>query len=322
MLKSFSLIQEELKAVESEILENVRSDVGLIPEIGRHLLFSGGKRFRPALLILSARLLKTRTRDHIPLAGVIELIHTATLLHDDVVDSSDLRRGVDSANSRWGNQASILVGDFLFSQAFSTMVKVGDLRVMDILSEATKKMSEGEVFQLSLGNSIDIKESDYMRLIHNKTAVLIASACQIGALIGGASADTEEKFKEFGEGVGMAFQLVDDVFDYSADTREIGKPVGKDLAEKKATLPLISSLRNLNSRDEKRLRAIFDSNNKTEEEFLFVSELIAENGGIDYAMEKAEGFIEEAKGQLRDFPESEEKDALFELADYVVNRTA
>ena len=323
MAKPFSLIQSELEEVEAEIRRNIDSEVNLIPEIVKHILFSGGKRFRPALLILCSRLFNNEnSRKSISLAGVIELVHTATLLHDDVVDSADLRRGVESANTLWGNQASILVGDFLLSQAFSMMVKVGDLRVLDIIAFATRKMTEGEVFQISLENALNITEDQYFMLINNKTAVLIASACRIGALLGGTEKSDEEKLAKFGEGVGMAFQIVDDVLDYSSDLKEVGKPVGNDLEEQKATLPLIFSLLKMSDEERSKTERVFFTDEKSEDDFNYIFGIVKQHGGIEYSMNKARSFIEDAKKELTDFPDSEEKRALLMLADYVIERRA
>lgn len=321
MTQPFSLIQNELEEVEAEIRRNISSEVNLIPEIGKHILFSGGKRFRPALLILSSKLFSSENnKKSISLAGVIELVHTATLLHDDVVDSADLRRGVESANILWGNQTSILVGDFLISQAFIMMVVVGDLKILDIIASTTRKMTEGEVFQLSLNNALRITEEQYLKLIKNKTAVLIASACRIGALLGNAEKESVEKLEKFGEGLGMAFQIVDDILDFSSELEEVGKPVGKDLAEQKATLPLIFSLIRMDKEEKRRTEEIFISDSKSEKDFRYVADLVKKHGGIEYAMNKARDFIKDAKEELIEFPDSEEKSALLQLADFVIER--
>jgi octaprenyl-diphosphate synthase len=322
MLTPFELLRDDLKRVESEIIKNFYSDVSLIPQIGKHIFSSGGKRFRPALLILSSRLFKPDDTRCIPLAGVVELIHTATLLHDDVVDKAELRRGKKSANSLWGNGASILVGDFFFSQAVLLMIGTGDMRLLTILTDATKKMSEGEVFGLSLGRSIDIAEEQYMRLIHNKTAVLISAACRIGAILGGATDREHERLKKFGQDVGTAFQLVDDVLDYEAHPDDIGKPVGGDFYEQKATLPLIHALARIDDAGRKRITEIFYKEKKDNGDFHSVSGLIRAAGGITYTLAQARRFIESAKGELGEFADSREKRALLQLADYVIERGA
>jgi octaprenyl-diphosphate synthase len=322
MDKPFILIEKELREVEFEIRRNINSEVNLIPEIGSHIFFSGGKRFRPALLILCSKLVGNNSKNCIPIAGVIELIHTATLLHDDVVDRAELRRGVESANTIWGNQASILVGDFLLSQAFSIMIKEGDLRILEILAQTTKKMTEGEMFQLSLENSIDVTEQDYMSLIYSKTAVLISSTCLIGALMGGAKKTEEERLVKFGDKLGMAFQLVDDILDYTSNPKKIGKPIGNDLEEQKATLPLLYSLKKMNAKDRKAIENIFYADSKSEEDFHYVTRLIKEHGGLEYTLKRAREFSEDAKKYLEDFPDSDEKEALFDIADYVIERGA
>jgi octaprenyl-diphosphate synthase len=322
MTTPFALIHEDLKQVESEILKNISSDVGLIPKIGKHIFFSGGKRFRPALLILCCRLFKPGDARCITLAGSIELIHTATLLHDDVVDRADIRRGQRSVNALWGNEASILVGDFLFSQAILIGIRAGDVRFLEILTDATKKMSEGEVFGLTLGHSLDISEAQYMRLINNKTATLISAACRIGAALGGAATGPEEALARFGQDIGTAFQLVDDVLDYSSSTEQIGKPVGGDLDEQKATLPLIHALRGIDGAEKKEVEGLFYKEKKDEEDFRSILQFINREGGIAYTLERAGEFIQSAKARLDGFPGSAEKRALLELADYVIMRNA
>jgi octaprenyl-diphosphate synthase len=322
MTTPFALIHEDLKQVESEILKNISSDVGLIPEIGKHIFFSGGKRFRPALLILCCRLFKPGDTRCIMLAGSIELIHTATLLHDDVVDRADIRRGTQSVNALWGNEASILVGDFLFSQAVLIGIRAGDVRFLEILTDATKKMSEGEVFGLTVGHSLDISEAQYMRLIDNKTATLISAACRIGAALGGADPGQEEQLARFGQDLGTAFQLVDDVLDYSSRPEQIGKPVGGDLEEQKATLPLIHTLRKIKGTEKKEIERLFHKEKKNDEDFRSILQFIHDEGGIDYTLARAGEFIRQAKARLDGFPSSAEKKALLELADYVIMRNA
>lgn len=322
MTTPFALIHEDLKQVESEILASISSDVNLIPEIGKHIFFSGGKRFRPALLILCCRLFKPGDTRCITLAGSIEMIHTATLLHDDVVDRADVRRGKRSVNVVWGNEASILVGDFLFSQAILIALKTGNVRFLEILTDATKRMSEGEVFGLSLGHSLDISEAQYMRLITNKTATLISAACRIGAVIGGAGPRDEERLAAFGQDLGTAFQLVDDVLDYTSKPDRIGKPVGGDLEEQKATLPLIHVLGKIGGDRRKEVEKRFHQEKKDEKDFQYILDLITDGGGIAYTLEQAGRFIHDAKSRLDGLPGSDEKRALMELADYVITRNA
>jgi len=322
MTTPFALIHEDLKHVESEILKNISSDVSLIPEIGKHIFCSGGKRFRPALLILCCRLFAPGDSRCITLAGAVELVHTATLLHDDVVDRADVRRGKQSVNVVWGNEASILVGDFLFSQAVLAGLETGSIRFLEILTDATKKMSEGEVFGLSLGHYLNVGESQYMRIVTNKTAALISAACRIGAVLGGARPEEEERLAQFGQDLGTAFQLVDDVLDYSARPEEIGKPVGGDLDEQKATLPLIHILEKIDEAEKREVERRFYKEDKDEGDFQYILRLITAEGGIAYTMERAGQFIRDAKRRLDDFPDSAAKQALLELADYVITRNA
>lgn len=322
MTTPFALIHEDLKQVESEILVSISSDVSLIPEIGKHIFLSGGKRFRPALLILCCRLFKPGDTRCIRLAGAIELIHTATLLHDDVVDRADIRRGKKSVNVLWGNEASILVGDFLFSQAVLIGIQTGDVRFLEILTDATKKMSEGEVFGLTLGRSLDISEAQYMRLITNKTATLMSAACRIGAVLGGAGPEKEEQLAKFGQDLGTAFQLVDDVLDYASRPEQLGKPVGGDLDEQKATLPLIHMLGQIDGAEKSEVEKRFHKDKKDEDDFHYILKLITARGGIAYTLDRAGHFIRSAKARLDGFGESAEKSALMELADYVITRNA
>lgn len=321
MTETFAVIEDDLKALESELIGNLASDVTLIPEIGRHLFFSGGKRFRPSLLILCARLFHGHRREYLPLAGVIELIHTATLLHDDVVDKADMRRGVQSVNRLWGNEASILVGDFLISQAFSIMVDSGNLKILEIVSETTKKMSEGEMFQISLGDRIDITEEEYLKVIYNKTAILISAACRIGAILGDATAEDEQKVVRFGEGLGMAFQIVDDVLDYISSPGDIGKPVGIDFSERKSTLPLIYALSQMNDEERAHVTGLFYADTLSDDEFREISLLVREKGGVNFSLERAVEYVEGAKKELSHLVDSEETRALAGIADYVIERS-
>src|SRR5512138_2108433 len=238
-----ALIGEELKGVEEQFKKDLASDVPLIRKVGEYVLSSGGKRIRPALLLLAAKLCGYTGSRHIPLASVVEFIHTATLLHDDVVDEANIRRGIPSANTLWGNSASVLVGDFLFSKSFSLMVADGDLNVLRVLSAATTRIAEGEVLQLVCTSDLEITEERYIEVVVCKTAVLLAAACQAGAIIGGATAEQEAALAAFGMDLGIAFQLMDDTLDYVADEKEFGKSIGHDLEEGKITLPLIETLK-------------------------------------------------------------------------------
>jgi len=315
-----ALIGDDLKNVERQFKKDLESNVPLIRKVGEYVLSSGGKRIRPALLLLTAKLLGYQGERHVPLASVVEFIHTATLLHDDVVDSANLRRGLASANTLWGNEASVLVGDFLFSKSFSLMVADGDLNILRILANATTRIAEGEVLQLICTSDVDITEERYIEVIVCKTAVLLAAACQVGAIIGDSSPQQEAALANFGMDIGIAFQLMDDTLDYVADEKEFGKNIGHDLEEGKITLPLIEALR-FCSEDERELVAeIVVKEEFKREDFDQVFELVSRFGGIDYTVNKAKKYVAAAKSHLEIFDDSPVRAALFELADYVVTR--
>ena len=239
-----ALVAADMDAVDSAIHERLRSDVVLISQLGHYIVNNGGKRLRPRLVLLGAGAAGYHGREHITLAAIIEFIHTATLLHDDVVDASDMRRGQRTANDLWGNEAAVLVGDFLYSRAFEMMVEVGSMRVMEILARTTNTIAEGEVMQLLNIHDADTTEAQYLEIIRSKTAKLFESAVQLGGVLGGVDAATETAMARYGMHLGTAFQVIDDVLDYSSDVSETGKNVGDDLAEGKPTLPLIHVIRN------------------------------------------------------------------------------
>src|SRR5512137_357847 len=242
MQAALNLIGDDLKNVELQFKKDLQSDVALIRKVGEYVFSSGGKRIRPALLLLSAHLCDYHGDRHVPLASVVEFIHTATLLHDDVVDNANLRRGIASANTLWGNEASVLVGDFLFSKSFSLMVADGDLSILQVLSNATTLIAEGEVLQLVCTSDLEITEERYVEVIESKTAILISAACRAGAILGTATPEQEEALGHFGMNLGIAFQLMDDTLDYIASEEQFGKSIGHDLEEGKITLPLIHTL--------------------------------------------------------------------------------
>jgi octaprenyl-diphosphate synthase len=294
--------------------------VSLIPEISDHLISSGGKHFRPLLLIIASDLCGYRGERRYPLSAVIEFIHTATLLHDDVIDHADTRRGKPSANRVWGNSASVLVGDFLYSKSFQLMSADGDISVINLLSNTTNIMAEGEVLQLQKCGDIDITEKDYLSVIEKKTAVLISAACAVGALISKASEGQIEAMARFGMRVGMAFQLTDDTLDYMAAEEEFGKAVGMDLKEGKITLPLIHTLRKCAPEEKRRIKKIVRDSADDGHAMGEITALIAKHKGIDYAIDKARTYIDEAKTYLKSFSDSEAKKALLTISDYIINR--
>jgi octaprenyl-diphosphate synthase len=315
-----SRYEPEIQKIEESFKRYFQSDVSLIPEISDHLISSGGKRFRPLLLLIAADVCGYKGDRRYPLSAVIEFIHTATLLHDDVVDRAETRRGKPSANHTWGNSASVLVGDFLYSKSFQLLSADGDIAVINLLSNTTNIMSEGEVLQLQKCGDINITEKDYLAVIQKKTAVLISAACAAGALISKASEAKIEALARFGMRVGMAFQLTDDTLDYMAVEEAFGKAIGMDLKEGKITLPLIYALRTCTLEEKKRIKRIVRDSADDGSAVGEIVSLIIKYKGIDYALQKAGAFIEEAKVFLEPFEDSEAKRALIAVADYIINR--
>ncbi|MEJ2200862.1 MAG: polyprenyl synthetase family protein [Desulfuromonadaceae bacterium] len=320
MEKALALIREDMAGVEAQFKLDLASDVALIRKVGEYVLASGGKRIRPMLLLLSARLAGYEGDKHIGLASVVAFIHTATLLHDDVVDSAVLRRGNASANAVWGNEASVLVGDFLFAKSFSIMVRGGNLQILQALSDATTTMAEGEVLQLVSTCDLDLDEERYISVVRSKTAVLIAAACQVGGILGHIDKEQENALHEFGMELGIAFQVMDDALDYVADQAEFGKAKGHDLEEGKVTLPLIHALRQCSPQERDRLAEIVELEELSDADLDYVVGLIDRYDGIGYTRRRAREVVEKAKGSLAGFLDGPEKEALFELADYAVSR--
>lgn len=315
----YALADEDMRAVNQRILESLRSDVDLVNQLGRHIVDSGGKRLRPMLVVLSARACGYRGRDHITLATVIEFIHTATLLHDDVVDGSLLRRGIDTANSIWGSEAAVLVGDFLYSRAFEMMVELGDMRIMEIMAHATNTIAEGEVMQLVHRHNTATTEERYLEVIYRKTAKLFEAAGRLGAVVAGRADAFEAGFGGYGRYLGTAYQLVDDLLDYSASSEQIGKNVGDDLAEGKATLPLIHALRHGTPEQARLIRRALEAGNR--DDVKNVAEAIETSGAIAYTARSAERQARLASDSLPEGLESDYGNALLTLADFTVRRT-
>ncbi|RLB72924.1 MAG: octaprenyl diphosphate synthase [Deltaproteobacteria bacterium] len=315
------LLQDEMAAVERQFKKNLMSDVQLVSQVGDYVLSSGGKRIRPMLLLLCARLCHYQGDKHIDLAGVVEFIHTATLLHDDVVDSANLRRGNRSANSVWGNQASVLVGDFLFAKSFSVMVGSESLKILQILSDTTTQLAEGEILQLINTCDLEVDEPRYLQVVRDKTAILIAAACQVAGVLSGVDDTQEMALREFGLEIGTAFQLMDDALDYIADQEDFGKEKGHDLFEGKMTLPLIHAYSKSSPEERQEVSRIIEAEELTKEDLDYVCHLIDAKDGIDYTRVKAIERIDRAKRQLAIFPDGEARRALFTLADYVVSRS-
>ncbi len=314
------LIANDMKAVNEVILRRLRSDVALINQIGAYIVNSGGKRLRPMIVLLSARASGYRGTHHIDLAAIIEFIHTATLLHDDVIDDSTMRRNQETVNAVWGNEASVLVGDFLYSRSFEMMVDVDSMRVMEILSHATNRIAEGEVLQLLNCNNPDTTEEQYMEVIDRKTATLFQAGARLGAVLAGASPEQERAMADYGLKLGTAFQLVDDALDYNSSNEDIGKNIGDDLSEGKPTLPLIYAIRNGSPEQREKLRAAIENGGL--EHIEIVMEAIESTDAIDYTAALAQREAEKAKAALAGFPDSPQRDALRGLADFSVNRTS
>lgn len=306
--------------MDEEIRKNLKSNVPIISIIVEHLLQSGGKRLRPLLLILSARLCGYQGNEHIPMASLIEFIHTATLLHDDVVDHAELRRGIESANSKWGNEACVLVGDFLFTRSFSLMVENGNPKILQIISNATTLMAEGELEELIKTSDLTLTEEEYLSVITRKTAVLFSAASRIGAILGKVSEEKEKALSDFGMDFGIAFQLIDDALDYASREEEFGKRIGIDLQDGKVTLPLIHTLRSCTPEEKNFIQRVVDSDPVERADFFQVVKIIEKYKGLDYTYQKARSYIEKAKEDLSPFSPSAEKEALFLLSDYVLER--
>jgi octaprenyl-diphosphate synthase len=321
MQAALNIIGEDLKLVEQQFRKDLQSDVPLIRKVGEYVLSSGGKRVRPALLLLAARLCGYAADKAVPLASVVEFIHTATLLHDDVVDSATLRRGLASANTLWGNEASVLVGDFLFSKSFSLMVGVGSLDILRVLSDATTVIAEGEVMQLLCTGELDLSEEQYINVVRSKTAILMSAACEAGAILGAVPQSQQQALADFGMDLGIAFQLMDDILDYVATEEEFGKSIGHDLEEGKITMPLIHTLRHCSASERAVIAAVVEQDEMSLYDFRAVSGFVKQYGGIAYTVEAARLYINSCMSHLDLFAPSPVRDALLSLSEYVVTRS-
>lgn len=312
-------VADDFSAVNELIIGQANSNVGLVEDIGHYLIEAGGKRLRPLLVLLVSNALQYSGTQHHTLAGVIEFIHSATLLHDDVVDLSDLRRGRPTANAKWGNAPSVLVGDFLYSRAFQMMVAIGDMDIMKILSDTTNTISEGEVQQLVNANNPDISEQNYFDVIHKKTAILFEAACETASVLCHSDTNSRESVRSYGYHLGMAFQLIDDALDYTGNAEELGKNVGDDLAEGKPTLPLIYAMNKANPED---ALLISDSiKNSNINELDNIVRIINDSGALDYTMTLAQEHAEKAIECIQFLPDSTYKNAMTDLAHFSVART-
>ena len=317
-----ALVGPDLARCNELIVERMDSPVALIPQLAAHLVAAGGKRLRPLLTLAAARLCGYEGPRHVRLAACVEFIHTATLLHDDVVDDSHLRRGLASANAVFGNKASVLVGDFLFARAFQLMVEDGSLRVLEILSQAAATIAEGEVLQLQTQNDLSTPISRYLDVIRGKTAALFEAACEVGAVVADRPAAEARALRDYGASLGMAFQLVDDALDYAADQATLGKTVGDDFREGKITLPVLAAYAAGDSDERAFWERTIEASKQDEQDLARAMALIAERGAIPATLERAGRFVAEAKAALGVFPESEALRALRAVADYTLSRAS
>ena len=319
-----ALVEDDLAACNRVIIARMDSPVSLIPQLAAHIVAAGGKRLRPLLTLASARLCGYPDRDsgarHVDLAACVEFIHTATLLHDDVVDESQLRRGLASANAVFGNKASVLVGDFLFARSFQLMVEDGSLKVLAILSKAAATIAEGEVLQLATQNDLSTSEARYLEVIQGKTAALFAAACQIGAVVASRPEREEAALSDYGMKLGIAFQLVDDALDYVADQATLGKTIGDDFREGKITLPVLTAYLAGDALEKAFWRRTIETLEQTDADLDHAMRLIADHDAIRITLKRAQDFVHEAKAALMHFPESPIRRALADVADYTVQR--
>jgi len=313
-----ALVQTDMAGVDELITNHLHPEIELINQLGHYIINSGGKRIRPLLVLLSAKAFGYQGKHHITLAAIVEFIHTATLLHDDVVDVSMLRRGHETANAIWGNQSSVLVGDYLFSRSFQMMVEVESLRVMEILANASNTIAAGEVRQLMNCHDPETTEERYYQVISDKTAKLFSAATELGALINGKSKEVVQSIANYGLYLGIAFQLTDDILDYTGDPNEMGKNIGDDLAEGKPTMPLIHALKNTDDATQKIIRdAIIEG---SIEKLPIIQDAIKSSGAIEYTYQQAKNYVDKALSCLSVLPDSTYKNALAALAELSINR--
>ncbi len=313
-----ALTAGDMKRVNQVITDHLASDIVLINQLSQHIILSGGKRLRPMLVILAARACNYDGDNDALLAAVVEFIHTATLLHDDVVDDSDMRRGQETASNIWGNEAAVLVGDYLYSRAFQMMVKAGSMDIMELLADTTNTIAQGEVQQLLNVNDAETTEANYLNVIYGKTACLFEAATHIGAILAGSDAETRKAFLDYGRHLGIAFQLVDDALDYTSNAEELGKNVGDDLAEGKPTLPLIYIMQHGSEAQKSLVRNAIEHGSA--DQFEAIHAAIQQSGALEYTMNAAREQANLARRAISGYPHSVFQQALLFLADYAVER--
>ena len=314
------LVAADMQRVNELILSKAGSDVSMIPEVAKHLIDSGGKRLRPMLTLAAARMLGYRGEGHIKLAASVEFMHTATLLHDDVVDESDMRRGKLAARMLWGNQASVLVGDFLLGQAFRMMVDVGSLEALDVLSTAASVIAEGEVMQLSVAKNMATTEDEYLAVIRAKTAALFSAASEVGPIIAGGDRAMRAAFRSYGTNLGLAFQLIDDALDYGGSSADLGKKVGDDFREGKITLPVVLAYRRGSDQERDFWRRVLEVGEIVDGDLERAIALLRAHRAIEDSVERARHYGAVARDALAPFPDSVHRDALVEVVDFCIER--
>jgi len=320
LVQMFEPVRADLEAVEQEFERQVQSKVGVIPEIGKYIQKSGGKRVRPAVLLMAARMCGYSGPRAILNAAVVEFIHTATLVHDDIIDDADLRRGQKAVHSQWGNDVTVLVGDFLYIKSMAMALTADTLDVVRLLCDVTLRMIEGELYQLTKNGVVDISEDEHFEIIRRKTAFLFGGCAEIGGMLGDVGAERAGELREYGFNLGVLFQLVDDLLDFTGESDATGKPIGGDLREGKITLPIIHLLQHGGAEANTLIRNVVKDRDVSEADWARIRAMLAEHRSIDYAYGRAVEFGEAAKRHLRMFPDTPERDALMGLADYVLWR--
>ena len=326
----FEPIRDDLRAVEREFARHIQSQVAVIPTIGNYIQDGGGKRIRPAVLLMAARMAgysggvegRTESRDEraVLYASVIEFIHTATLVHDDIIDESQLRRGRDAVHTRWGNHVTVLFGDFLYLKSMSLALTQDSLEIIRLLCDVTLRIVEGEIYQLTKNGVVDLSEEEHFDIVRRKTALLFAGSARIGGMLGPTTREQQDALWDYGVNIGMAFQIVDDLLDFTGDEEALGKPVGGDVREGKMTLPLIHLYARGDARAQALIRKVIDARTVTLDEWRDIRALLLQSRSIDYAQRAALEFVERAKEALYAFPPSDAREALMYLPDYVISR--
>ena len=320
LAQMFGPIRDDLRAVEREFARHVQSQVALIPTIGNYIQDGGGKRIRPAVLLMAARMAGYTGDRAVLYAAVIEFIHTATLVHDDIIDESELRRGRDAVHTRWGNHVTVLFGDFLYLKSMSLALTQDNLEIIRLLCDVTLRIVEGEIYQLTKNGVVELTENEHFDIVQRKTAYLFAGSARIGGMLGPTTREQQEALWEYGLNIGMAFQIVDDLLDFTGEEVVLGKPVGGDLREGKMTLPVIHLLSRGDARADALIRRAVSERALTLEEWREIRTLLAQNRSIDYARHAAADYVERARKALCAFPPSDARDALLYLPDYVISR--